>query len=318
MNETTAVVDKLTDEVGRDTSTNQWLRLKCIQHVCNAVPESTPMAQARAFSKALRMAGQMNRASLALGAARRAEQVAKAVRSQPELERDVWLAAREVFQRAEATPSSSNVHNCSVKYMETFQGARKEELEQAAEVAAASVVTFLAAKDTFQADFASLDAVKHLSGHPKHWLKHKLLDLFLQGETQDLSKLLRSSQEDVQTLGLDAGALERKIRLNSVVSLAEQYPQQALSKSRVAKELDVAEEEVEAWVISAMGAKLVSASIDQMEETLTFTRSSPRVFAQSEWESLRSKLATWCSGLAQARSLIQSRLAQQNGSAETS
>jgi hypothetical protein len=68
---------------------------------------------------------------------------------------------------------------------------------------------------------------------------------------------------------LDAAALERSVRLLALCSLAAQSSEKALSFAAVQAALQVPAEEVELWVIEAIGERLLEASIDQIAGTVT-------------------------------------------------
>lgn len=69
---------------------------------------------------------------------------------------------------------------------------------------------------------------------------------------------------------LDAAALERSVRLLALCALAAQASDKVLSFAAVHSALQLgAAEEVEQWVIEAIGERLLEASIDQIAGTVT-------------------------------------------------
>lgn len=53
------------------------------------------------------------------------------------------------------------------------------------------------------------------------------------------------------------------------------------------------ETEVEAWVVKAIGRKLIDARVDQLQSTLTISRTAQRTFSNKDWGRLASQLGAW-------------------------
>lgn len=53
------------------------------------------------------------------------------------------------------------------------------------------------------------------------------------------------------------------------------------------------EEEVESWVVKAIGRNLLAARINQTTQQLTVTQAAHTQFRASDWQTLRPKLALW-------------------------
>ena len=60
-------------------------------------------------------------------------------------------------------------------------------------------------------------------------------------------------------------------------------------------------EEVEQWVVKAIGAKLLEAKLDQVRRVVVVTRCTFRVFGKQQWEDLRRQLHSWVGNLAAAK-----------------
>lgn len=57
--------------------------------------------------------------------------------------------------------------------------------------------------------------------------------------------------------------------------------------------LGVGEGEVEAWVVRAIGRKLLAARIDQMRRTVAVTKCAQRTFSAAQWRALLAQLGAW-------------------------
>lgn len=58
-------------------------------------------------------------------------------------------------------------------------------------------------------------------------------------------------------------------------------------------DLQCSEEEVEGWVVKAIGRRLLDARIDQLQHTVTITRTTQRTFGPQDWGKLASQLQAW-------------------------
>ena len=103
---------------------------------------------------------------------------------------------------------------------------------------------------------------------------------------------------------LEHGACERKMRLLSLVSLAQ--AKKELSYGAIAKELQVGEGEVEGWVMDAISSGLLVAKMDQMRQVVAVSVCLEREFGETQWEELQASMKDWHE---QISSLIQLRTA---------
>lgn len=115
------------------------------------------------------------------------------------------------------------------------------------------------------------------------------------------------------------------MQLLSLASLAAE--QRELPFDRIAEALQIKPEEVEHWVISAIGAKLIDAKMDQLRRVVLVTyvllpsiaicvcrsshdalrsRSAQRVFTNAQWKQLAGSLQAWRGNLQNVLKVIQS------------
>jgi hypothetical protein len=52
-------------------------------------------------------------------------------------------------------------------------------------------------------------------------------------------------------------------------------------------------EEVEDWLVKAMGKKLMAGQMDQVKQQVTITKASYRTFGPDNWPILLRQLAAW-------------------------
>ena len=66
-----------------------------------------------------------------------------------------------------------------------------------------------------------------------------------------------------------------------------------LSYAAIAKGLQVAETEVEQWVVEAIAAKLLAAKMNQITSEVLVSFCIEREFAEKQWGSLQESLVEW-------------------------
>ena len=72
----------------------------------------------------------------------------------------------------------------------------------------------------------------------------------------------------------------------------------------IAKALDVPADQVESWVVRAIGMKLIEGKIDQVRGVLSVTRATQPAFGAAQWKELATRLAALKSHLGSALSLV--------------
>lgn len=84
--------------------------------------------------------------------------------------------------------------------------------------------------------------------------------------------------------------IERKMKLLMITSLAAQASNKIISYTAIATALAISLEEVEDWIIEAIGQGLVDGSMDQTSATFTVHRYTHRSFGMNQWKGLQQKL----------------------------
>jgi translation initiation factor 3 subunit M len=208
--------------------------------------------------------------------------------------REVYKLLREMTREKE----TAFYNKFSLKYFKTFEA---NEVATVTGEAKAYALEVLKSKDNYQYDeLFSLAVVKALEKSDASVFQ--LLKIFNNG---DLDNFASFSQSEVSALGLDSDVLRRKISMLTLISLANQKSE--LSYAEVIKALKLQnEDEVEYWVITAVGEKLLEAKMDPTAKTITVARSSHRSFDKAQWEGLRDRVALWKENLVSVLKVIQS------------
>ncbi|KAE8360840.1 eukaryotic translation initiation factor 3 subunit M [Aspergillus caelatus] len=92
----------------------------------------------------------------------------------------------------------------------------------------------------------------------------------------------------------DAGeALQNKMRLLTLASLAASAPSRSLPYATIAAALRVPAEDVEKWVIDTIRAGLVEGKLSQLRSEFLVHRATYRVFGEKQWAEVQGRLMVW-------------------------
>jgi len=124
---------------------------------------------------------------------------------------------------------------------------------------------------------------------------YSLLEIFQEGKLQDFYNFLSDTTHGEATLvtyGLDKEVCIRHMRLLSFCSLATEHEE--IPYSAIASTLQIANDDVEAWVIAAVSSGLVSAKMDQLSQVVLVERCvAVRKFGMDQWKALQVRLDAW-------------------------
>ena len=113
------------------------------------------------------------------------------------------------------------------------------------------------------------------------------------GQLADYLSYQKDCGDILEKQGLTHADCVAKMRLMSLAALGGESATGQVAYSRVQEVLQVPAEEVESWVVKAIGAGVLEAKLDQVRQAVLVTRCLHRVFGQQQWADLRTKLTTW-------------------------
>jgi translation initiation factor 3 subunit M len=107
---------------------------------------------------------------------------------------------------------------------------------------------------------------------------------------------------------LDEAECAGKMKLLALCALAEKSTEPAaggeVTYAQVAAALQCGEDEVEGWIVRAIGARLVEAKMDQVRGAAVVTRVTHRVFGQAQWTELKQNIENWRDNMAGVREAV--------------
>ncbi|KAJ5915445.1 Eukaryotic translation initiation factor [Penicillium verhagenii] len=107
-------------------------------------------------------------------------------------------------------------------------------------------------------------------------------------------------------LAESADALQTKMRLLTLTSLASSTPSRSLPYATIASALRVSASEVEMWVIDTIRAGLVEGKLSQLRQEFLVHRATYRVFGEKQWSEVQGRLMVWRRSLEGVLSVIRS------------
>jgi len=171
-----------------------------------------------------------------------------------------------------------------------------ENASQAREEAQRCIVASLADPNTFLLDhLLTLQPVKVLEGA----LLHDLLTIFVTENLSAYMKFYEEKKDFVEGLGLKHEKNVRKMRILTFMQLAENATE--LSFETLQTQLQLAEAEVEEFIIVVLKTKLVRARMDQLNKKVLVSSTMHRTFGKQHWQQLRELLTTWRTQLRQVK-----------------
>lgn len=151
------------------------------------------------------------------------------------------------------------------------------------------------------------DILEALRNSDKSWLV-QLLFAFNSGDIklyQDL-KPQWSKQPD---LHVNEIYMRQKICLLTLMEMTFQRPatERTLSFTEIAKETNLAENEVEHLIMKALSLNLVKGSIDQVDKVVHMTWVQPRVLDRKQINVMADRLQKWCGEVTSMEELVHNR-----------
>ncbi|KAJ5641014.1 Eukaryotic translation initiation factor [Penicillium herquei] len=101
-------------------------------------------------------------------------------------------------------------------------------------------------------------------------------------------------------------ALQTKMRLLTLTSLAASTPSRSLAYASIASALRVPDSDVEKWVIDTIRAGLVEGKLSQLRSEFLVHRATYRVFGEKQWAEVQGRLMVWRRSLEGVLTVIRS------------
>ncbi|CDY60471.1 hypothetical protein HID58_020284 [Brassica napus] len=320
------MVNAISSKVVQQPNDKASLRLKILFNLYNLLDH--PYARFQVYMKSLTLAVEGKVTEYVVPSFKKIDNFLKEWNVDSKDQRELFLAIAKVLRENKSLVKESL--NFLTKYLATFSNDDAQVLGEAKEEAVRAVIEFVKASSIFQCDLLDLPAVAQLEKDTKYAPVYQLLKIFLTQRLNAYSEFKAANSECLQSYGLVDEDCVTKMRLLSLVDLASDESGK-IPYTSIKDTLQVKEEEVELWIVKAITAKLIDCKMDQMNQVVivrqvlsieTFLlidiRCSEREFGSKQWQSLRTKLATWRDNIGNVISTIESNKVTEEGSQSSS
>ncbi|CAH8259006.1 unnamed protein product [Arabidopsis lyrata] len=308
-----AIVKAIASEVAQQPSDKASLRLKILFNLYNLVDH--PYARFQVYMKALTLAVDGKVTEYIVSSFKKIDNFLKEWNIDIKDQRELFLAIANVLKENKSLVNESL--KFLTKYLATFSNEDTQVLDEAKEEAVRAVIEFVKASTIFQCDLLDLPAVAQLEKDAKYAPVYQLLKIFLTQRLNAYTEFQNANPEFLQSYGLADEDCVSKMRLLSLVDLASDESGK-IPYASIKDALQVNEEDVELWIVKAITAKLIDCKMDQMNQVVIVSRSSEREFGTKQWQSLRTKLATWKDNISNIITTIESNKVTEEGSQASS
>ncbi|KAL9827336.1 putative proteasome component (PCI) domain, eukaryotic translation initiation factor 3 subunit M [Arabidopsis thaliana] len=294
------MVKAIASKVAQQPSDKASLRLKILFNLYNLVDH--PYARFQVYMKALTLAVDGKVTEYIVSSFKKIDNFLKEWNIDIKDQRELFLAIANVLKENKSLVNESL--KFLTKYLATFSNEDAQVLDEAKEEAVRAVIEFVKASSIFQCDLLDLPAVAQLEKDAKYAPVYQLLKIFLTQRLNAYTEFQNANSGFLQSYGLSNEDCVTKMRLLSLVDLASDESGK-IPYTSIKDTLQVNEQDVELWIVKAITAKLID-------------RSSEREFGTKQWQSLRTKLATWKDNISSIITTIESNKVTEEGSQASS
>jgi len=297
-------VDRIAQELIANTADKPALRSKLLANLYNSV-EAGSSSRFNVFMHLLKYTGATGRLDLLKHILTNIDRWVKEWNCTKQQTAEIYLAIADMLKQA------NNIQELEFlqKYLALFA---QDEASQAAilDVAKRAAITAIAQPQIFRMDYISELPAMHAfakSGGDNATLV-RLLQVFTTESLTGLMSFLEQHKGFIISIGLTEEACISKMRLLSLASIGTNSK---VPYATIAQTLQVPEADVEQWVIRAISARLIEAQMDQLNQHVTITRSTARVFGAEQWQVLADKLTKWREDISGLLQIVRDVRAQQ-------
>ncbi|PVU94629.1 hypothetical protein BB559_002955 [Furculomyces boomerangus] len=152
-------------------------------------------------------------------------------------------------------------------------------------------------------DFINLSAIQALKqGDAKHTFVYSLLNTFVSGNYLTWKDFVATNKSSLEEANVDLESAELKIQMLSLASLGNRELGNKIPFSKVSEEMFGTsslenELDIELIIIDTIRFGLINAKIDQIDHSITISRSTVRQFGMDEWKIIGKRFNEWRTSL---------------------
>eukprot|EP00742_Colponemidia_sp_Colp-10_P001987 GILJ01002122.1.p1 GENE.GILJ01002122.1~~GILJ01002122.1.p1 ORF type:complete len:409 (-),score=87.80 GILJ01002122.1:142-1320(-) len=282
-----ALTNKIADVITQNKTQQTALRLRLLSNVFNIFDRKSS-ALFDLFLKTVDFAAQTQNAQLLVPHLKNIDNFVVDWNLSVDQQKTLFLSLSQVLRGV----GHRDAYKLLVRYLSKFEGSSGSDLTVAKEHAKQAVTEAIKGADFTQCDvLLEMAAVKQLETDSQYATLFRLLKIFAVDTLDAFNAFHKQNPTFLQSVGLNVDDCVEKMRLLSLCSLAAD--QTELSYASIASGLQIAEEDVEQWIVRAVTVGIVEAKMDQLKRTVSFNRCTQRVFGDAQWKQVSSQIKSW-------------------------
>lgn len=205
--------------------------------------------------------------------------------------RNLYLALAALVKASDLKAAPKLYMRLLIATLKLAQEGDTAALQQLKPHAVDAVARYTSNPSNFQVDLGELPAVRFLATDPQYAPLYKLMTTMLSGDVA--SYRAAATPQALEMAGMSAEDALHKARMSALLALGTKAGHEEVTFSQIQAALDIPEDQVELFLVRAIGSKLLEGKIDQVRGAVSITRCTMRAFGSAEWKSIRAKLANW-------------------------
>jgi translation initiation factor 3 subunit M len=295
---------KLVAAITKNSNDKSLLRLKILNNFYNMTAGNST-SQYELFEEIVKFAHASNNTAVLLPHFNQIDQIVQQLGLDTKQQQKLFKLIQNTFQDLK---ESQLAFDFLLKYLRTVKadGLSGDERKAFKHEAATAVIEALKLDTLYEfEDLAAMPAIQLLKGSDDTTQAklYELLQLFVSEQLDAYNTFHQKNTDFLKTAGLDHEELLKKIRVLTLVSQASQTRQ--IPYAQVASSLQVAENDVESWVIAAVSSGALDAKLDQVNRLVVVSNFVQRVFPSSQWQHVSNNLTIWKDNVNALLQLIQ-------------
>jgi translation initiation factor 3 subunit M len=207
--------------------------------------------------------------------------------------RDLFLALAELVKASERRGADKEHLRLIINALKLVPEGDAAALALLKPHAVTAIADYMKNPLLFQSDLGELPAVRQLSSDAATAPLYKLMTTMLGGDLAAYKAA--ATPAALQLSGMTEEAALHKARMAALLALGNRAAagHDEVTFAEIQTALDITEDQVELFVVKAIGAKLLEGKIDQIRGAVSITRCSMRTFGPTEWATIKTRLSTW-------------------------
>ncbi|GFR42913.1 hypothetical protein Agub_g3912 [Astrephomene gubernaculifera] len=208
----------------------------------------------------------------------------------PQEARGLYLALAAALRGAPDRPTTRE-HLSLVAQALSLPAGGDPQAPEVAEAAAGALADYLRSPSIFTLDLLPLPGVAALASHPKYGPLLALVKAVLAGDVAGTRSASTPAALEAAGAGVTPESLLSKARMTALLATCAAAGHGEVALSQLRQALEVEEDQVQSWIVRAIGAKLLEGRVDSVRGVLAVARSTHPAFGKEQWGRLAAQMA---------------------------